>query len=591
MKRNDSILGFGLAILVALAAACGDGTPPSNTSEPPVDPAPMPTTGPTDPDPPEPDPLPPLPPPPSDPPDAPGTVEAGPVAMRRLTQAQYRSTLTDVLGDDIVPAGRIDPDTRTDGLVAVGTSFVGLTPSGLEGYDGVARNVAAQALDAAHRGANVPCLPESASGADDACAEEFVRVVGRRLLRRPLEPAEIDGRVVLARNAAADLSDFYGGLEVALATLLVSPEFLFRVELDEEDPDDASARRITSLTMASRLSYFLWNTAPDDELLAAGEAGDLVDDQALASQVDRILSSPRLDESVRALFSDMYEFDLIEQGLVRKDTAIFPAYSQAVLQDAREQTLRVITDHLLEQDGDYRALFTTRSSFMTRPLGLVYRVPVASPDGWESFRFPNDSRRAGLLTHVSLLALHSHPGRSSPTLRGKFIREVLLCQDVPPPPGDIDFSMFADEAALSSSTARDRLEVHNNDPACAGCHGLMDPLGLALEHLDGLGMERETENGEVIDASGELGGTTFEGPPTLGATIAAEPALTRCFVQTLYRYAVGREPEAGESDLLDYLTESFAHSGYRLRELLRELVLSDGFRTTSGPRAAETELP
>ena len=157
---------------------------------------------------------------------------------------------------------------------------------------------------------------------------------------------------------------------------------------------------------------------------------------------------------MREFFSDIYGFDAIEQGLVRKDPAIFPAFSQDLILDAREQTLRVLSAHLLEDDGDYRELFTTRRSFLTRRLGLVYRVPVRSADGWEPYEFPEDSRRAGLLTHASLLALHSHPGRSSPTLRGKFIREAILCQDVPPPPGNIDFSMFADDAARKEMFGR-----------------------------------------------------------------------------------------------------------------------------------------
>lgn len=579
--------GILLAALLLVIAACGsDGTPAmvTNAPVPPPEPGPMPTADPVPPPAP-------LPTPDGDPPEPPASVDSGAIAMRRLTQTQYRATVQDILGDDIVLAGRIEPDARRSGLLAVGTSFVGVTPSGLEGYDGIARSIAAQAVDETHRGQNVPCVPEFTRGVDDACAAEFLRAVGRRLFRRPLEANEVAARVEIARNAASDLADFYGGLEVALSTLLVSPEFLFRVELDEPDPETGNGRRLTSRTMASRLSYFLWNTTPDEELLAAGEEGALVDDDGLAAQVDRMLDSPRLEDSVRSLFSDMYGLELIEQGLVRKDPSIFPTYSQALMQDAREQTLRVVVEHLLDEERDYRELFRTRNSFMTRPLGLVYRVPVASPEGWEPFVFDEDSRRAGLLTHVSLLALHSHPGRSSPTLRGKFIREVLLCQDVPPPPGDIDFSMFADDAATSSNTARQRLEAHQADPACAGCHSLMDPLGLALENLDGVGTERETENGEIIDASGELGGTTFEGPAELGATLAADPALAQCFVTTLYKYATGRDSVAGERELLDYLTESFAHSGYRLRSLLRLIVLSDGFRTTSGPRMAEGELP
>lgn len=520
-------------------------------------------------------------------PTATPSVAAGPIAMRRLTEAQYRSSIADVLGDDIIVAGRIEPDNRRSGLLAVGASFVSVTPAGFEQYDAIARSVAEQALDPAHRGALVPCTPQTPTAPDDACAEEFIRRVGRRLLRRPLTDQDIAPRLIVAGAAARTLGDFYAGLETALTTLLLSPEFLFRVEVAEPDPSDPGRRRLTSRSMASRLSYFLWNTTPDDELLAAAERGELADEAGLAAHVDRLLDSPRLEDSVRAFFSDLHSFEEIEQGLVRKDPTLFPAFSQALISDAREQTLRVITEHLLTGDGDYRDLFTTRKSFMTRTLGLVYRVPVRTAVGWEPFEFPAGGERAGVLTHVSLLALRSHPGRSSPTLRGKFVREVLLCQDVPPPPGDIDFSMFAEMGGPNRRTARERLEVHVENEACSGCHSLMDPIGLGLEKMDGIGAYRETENGVEIDASGDLNGVRFDDAIGLGEVLSHDPALGPCLADSLFKYAVGRDAVPGESDFLARVREHFAESGYRWRDLVRMIVMSEVFRTTSGPRVAE----
>ena len=511
----------------------------------------------------------------------------GPLAMRRLTEAQYRASIADVLGADVVVAGRFEPDNRRDGLLAVGASFVSVTGAGFEQYDAIARGVAEQALDAAHRDALLPCTPRAATQSDDGCAEQFIRVVGGRLLRRPLTDADVAPRVALAAAGATALGDFHAGLEPVLASLLLSPEFLFRVEEAEADPEQPARQRLTSATMATRLSYLLWNTTPDDELLAAAARDELVDDDGLARQVDRLLASPRLADAVRALFSDLYGLEEIEQGLVRKDPALFPAFSQTLIDDAREQTLRVIVDLLLEQEGDYRELFTTRTAFMTRSLGLVYRVPVRSPVGWEPYEFPAAGPRAGLLTHVSLLALRSHPGRSSPTLRGKFVREVLLCQDVPPPPGDIDFSDFAEEGGANRRTARDRLTVHVSNQVCAGCHSLMDPIGLALEQLDGIGVYRETENGATIDPSGQLDGEPFADARGLGEVLARHPALGPCFVESLYRYAVGRDVVASEQAYLAELEARLDAEGYRLRDILRAIILSDAFRTASGPRVAE----
>jgi hypothetical protein len=515
-------------------------------------------------------------------------VEAGPVALRRLTAEQYQRSIHDVLGRHITVPSRIDPDDRRDGLLAVGASFAGVTPSGFEKYEAAAATIAEQALDAEHRDDLVQCQPESQAAADDACARSFLERTGRRLFRRSLTEEEIAGRVTVARDAGNSLNDFYGGLELGLTSLLVSPEFLFRVEEAELDPSNPSRSRLTSVSMASRLSFLLWNTTPDDDLLAAAERGELVEEAGLAAAVERMLASPKVETGVRALFSDLYDFKQFDDGLVRKDATLFPAYTQPMIEEAKEQTLRTIVAHLAE-DRDYRQLFTTAESFMTRRLGVVYQVPVATASGWEPYVFSEDSGRAGLLGQISLNALHSHAGRSSATLRGKFVREVLLCQDVPTPPANIDFSIVENTMG-ELRTARDRLEAHVTNAACSGCHTLMDPIGLALEKYDAIGMYREEENGAPIDTSGELDGISYSDAAGLGVALSEHPNLGPCFVRSLYRYAVGRSAEPGEEELLAALGRRFASSGYVVSDLLRELLLSEGFRATSGPReATETE--
>ena len=512
-------------------------------------------------------------------------VDAGPVALRRLTAEQFTRSIHDVLGEHITVPSRIDPDDRRSGLLAVGASFASVTPSGFEKYEAAAAAVAEQALGASHRNDLVQCQPASATASDEDCATIFIERVGRRLFRRSLTAEETDARVDIANQAANTLRDFYAGLELGLTSLLISPEFLFRVEAAEPDPADPSTMRLTSSSMASRLSYLLWDSTPDDDLLAAGENGDLVSDNDLAAQVERMLASPKLETGIRAFFSDLYDFKQFDDGLVRKDGALFPVYTQTMVEQAKEQTLRTIVGHLTA-DEDYRDLFTTRESFMTRRLGVVYRLPVATAGGWEPYSFPEDSGRAGLLAHISLNALHSHPGRSSATLRGKFVREVLLCQDIPTPPANIDFSIVENTTG-ELRTARERLEMHVASPACEGCHTLTDPIGLALESFDAVGMFRDEENGAPIDTSGELDGIAYDDAVGMGQALRDNPALGPCLVRSLFRYAVGRSPEAGEAALLEYLDERFAHAEYRVPELLRDIVLSDGFRRTSGPRAAQ----
>jgi len=512
-------------------------------------------------------------------------VDAGPVALRRLTAEQFARSIHDVLGEHITVPSRIDPDDRRSGLLAVGASFSSVTPSGFEKYEAAAAAVAEQALDASHRDELVQCLPATVTASDESCARTFIERVGRRLFRRSLTAEETDARVDIANHAANTLRDFYAGLELGLMSLLVSPEFLFRVEAAEPQPSDPSTMRLSSISMASRLSYLLWDSTPDDELLDAGENGDLVTETGLATQIERMIASPKLETGIRALFSDLYDFKQFDDGLVRKDSALFPVYTQTMVEEAKEQTLRTIVAHLTSEK-DYRDLFTTPETFMTRRLGLVYRLPVPTASGWEPYTFPEESRRAGLLSHVSFNSLHSHPGRSSATLRGKFVREVLLCQDIPTPPANIDFSIVEDTMG-ELRTARDRLEEHVSNQACAGCHSLTDPIGLALESFDAVGMFRDEENGAQIDTSGELDGISYDDAVGMGQALRDNPALGPCLVRSLFRYAVGRDPEAGEEALLEYLDERFAFASYRVTELMREVALSDGFRTTSGPREAE----
>ncbi len=514
-------------------------------------------------------------------------VEPGPIAMRRITADQYRQTIADVFDPAIEVTGRFEPDSRHAGLLAVGTAFVSITPAGFEQYDAIARRIAEQVLAPDQQARFVPCRPIDPAQPDAKCAGAFLRKYGLRLLRRPLTDEEIAERSRLAAEATERAGDFHAGLRVALASLLVAPEFLFRVERASGDPEQPDRLRLTDYSLASRLSHFLWNTTPDPELLAAAERGELASDAGLAREVDRLLASPRLEAGVRAHFADLLGFDALED--VSKDAIVYPRFSRKLLEDAREQTLRVVADHLVTQKADYRDLFTTRKSVMTRALGLVYGVRVRAREGFEAMEFASDSPRAGIQSHVSVLALHAHPGRSSATLRGIFVREALLCQEVPAAPADVDFTVVQDVANPDLKTARERLEAHRTDAACANCHRLVDPVGLALEPFDGSGMGRETENGAPIDASGELDGEKFVGPVGLGETLHDSDAAAACAVLGLFRYALGREPELGEKAFVRALERRFEEVEYRFPDLMREIVLSEPFRTTSGPRALEAE--
>jgi hypothetical protein len=305
-----------------------------------------------------------------------------------------------------------------------------------------------------------------------------------------------------------------------------------------------------------------------------------------------MMASRRVDNGVRAFFADFLSFDRFDT--LEKDTVIYPAFSLSVGDDAREQLLRTITEVLVAEDGDYRDLFTTRKTFITTNLGRIYQVPVDRPDGgWMPYEFPKNDPHAGIVTQVGFVALASHPGRSSPTLRGRAIRELLLCQKVPDPPGNVDFSAFTDPNS-PHKTARERLTAHRTAPACAGCHKITDPIGLGLEDFDGIGQLRSTENGAPIDTAGDLDGIAYKDAIGLGQAIHDNPAATTCVVNRLASYALGRPQTSSDKEFVTYLNTSFAKSGYRFRELMQRIALSDSMYAVvppSGATSASAEPP
>jgi hypothetical protein len=493
------------------------------------------------------------------------------VTLRRLSQDQYRQSIADIFGRDIRISGRLEPDPRRDGLIALGVANAAVGAAGFEQFDLAAREIAAQVTDPLHRSALVGCQPRDPAAADQDCARTFVTRVGRLLYRRPLEAAERERLVAIASQTAEVKRDFYSGISRSVATMLISPSFLFRTE---RAVHDGHHYRLDDYSVASRLSFMIWNAPPDEALLGAAARGDLRTRAGLGAQVDRMMASPRFEGGIRAFFTDMLALPSLD-GL-QKDPAIYPRFTSRLAADAREQTLRTIVDALVRRNEDYRSLFTTRRTFMSRSLGLLYSQPVTSISGWEPYEFAEGDPRAGLLAQPSFVMSHSHPGRSSPTLRGKAVRELLLCQQVPAPPANVDFAVVQNVADPRFATARKRLIAHNTEPMCAACHQLMDPLGLPLEGFDGAGGLRTEENGTPLDLTGEHMGRPFTGSVGLGQAIAADPALTSCLIDRLYSYGAGRVVNE-QSDWLEPIRRQYEMSDLKIRDLVRAIALSDEF--------------
>lgn len=514
-------------------------------------------------------------------------IPAPPPVMRLISVKQYQNAIADTFGSDIRVQMRFAPPKRTKGLATLGSGTAAVTAGSFDQFVEAAHAVATQVVDDTHRRYLVRCTPRFPEKPDDACATKFFGDVGPMLFRRPLSSEELHEFVRVASNGANRLNDFYSGLAFALEGMLVSPRFLYITETVEPDPARPGSVRLDANSKATRLSLLLWDAFPDGPLMAAADKGELHTKKGLSRQVDRMLASPRLEGGVRAFFVDFLVFENF--STLAKDPKIYPAFTAKVATDAQEQTLRTITDHLLVQDGDYRELFTSGKTFLSMSLAAFYKIPVADPEQWTPYEFPQGSEQAGLLSQISFVALYAHPGRSSATKRGKALREVFLCQTIPNPPPNVDFSIV-ESNSKHLKTARERVTLHMQSPACAGCHRVTDPVGLSLEDFDGAGELRANEGGEAIDLSGELEGVKFKGAAGLGQAMYKSKTVSACFVSRLSSYALGRPITAAEEPFVKDLTRDFSAQGYRLRPLLRAIATSDEMYAVSSPKVEALPL-
>jgi hypothetical protein len=498
--------------------------------------------------------------------------EPGAPVLRRLTAAQYADTLEDLVGPGLV-LGRVEPDTSLDGFLSVGASVATLSELGVEQYEGNALDVAAVAVDADHRGAWVPCVP--AGPIDDACAREALGPWARRAWRRSLTEPEMDALVALASEAGEATGDFHTGLSYAVAAVLQSPWFLYRVELGEDD--GAGGRRWTGVEMASRLSFLFWNRGPDDALLDAAEAGRLDAAEGVREEAARLIDDPAFGKGIANFFTELYTLDALDD--LSKDPLVFAAMSEDLGPAARTETL-LFLEWIVRSGADWRDVLTSSTTFVDRRLAALYGVPAPERDGFGQVVLPASGGRRGLLGHASLLAQFSHPASSSATLRGKFVRSTLLCTPIPPPPAGVDTSIPESSEALP--TLRDRVGQHLSDPFCAGCHEITDPIGLGLENFDALGAWRATENDVAIDASGEIDGLAFEDAWTLADAVREHPDFGPCIVDQLVIYGLGRAVNQSEASAREWLADGFADGGYRVEDLMMTFAASELFRQ-AGP--------
>jgi hypothetical protein len=499
-----------------------------------------------------------------------GCQEASPPVQpaRRLTRDQYLATVRDLLGDNRDLGDRLPADDKGEAVFAPPDTLT-VTPAWADKLLTSAEDLAKTAM------ANLPALlPCNPAGAEEACAAEFIKAFGKRAFRRPLTPDDVAGLTAVYKAGASD-GGFNGGIELVISTILQSPSFVYRIELGQNQGSLPGAVKLSPYEVAARLSYFLWGTMPDRALFEAADRGELATAESINAQVERLLKDPRARSTLVGFTQRLFGTDILDDA--NKDPEIYPEFDDALRESMKAEFRAFVEDALFAGDGRLQTLLTSPASFVDAPLARLYGVPAPAGSGLQKVQLPA-AQRAGVLTSVGLLAAHTINDTSAPIIRGKFIRERLLCAELAEPPPGLD--VVAPEPKPGSTT-RELLERHSVDPSCTGCHNLMDPIGFGYGNFDGLGRWRQSEEGKPVDSSGRLQATdvdgAFRGPVELAEKLAASQQVRDCVTTTMLNFVQGPQA-AGDVCLTGRLRRSFDEARHDLRALIRAIAQSDGFQ-------------
>ncbi len=503
-------------------------------------------------------------------------IEPGASVVRRLNRTEFRNTVRALLGHDGDPAAGLGPDPLTFGFDNNAEALAVTTQQAGE-YLLVAEQLALWATTDARLPGLLGC-PVDILAADlatrRACVSAWLPGFGRRAYRRPLTADEQSSLLATYDRGAADGLD--DGVQYLLTRVLMAPDFMYRVELGAPVPEDSQIVRLSDWELASRLSYLLWQSMPDDELLDAADSGMLAEPAQIAAQVDRMLADPRARATVQDYFRQLLGLD----GLDSYSKPDQPASLGPLL---RAETAAFVDHVVFDGEGTLRELLSASYTFIPYELGNLYAVPLtAFPPGalpGELHRVDLDpSQRAGVLTHAGLMSILATPTSSRPIARGKFIRETLLCAAVPPPPPGVNATPPPPDPA---ATTRQQYEQHASDPACSGCHATFDGLGFAFEHYDADGRYRVTDNGFPVDASGTVPDLDLGGPfvdaVELSLRLADNELALRCASKQLLRFGYGRIEGPADQCTVDQLADDFIAADGDFRSLLKALTTTEAF--------------
>ena len=508
---------------------------------------------------------------------------APPVLMRRLTHSQYNNTVRDLLGDQTRPANHFPQEDFVNGFKNQ-AEVQTIPPLLAEAYSAAGEKLAHNAYRSGYLKKLVSC--RKASSADSDCSAQFIRHFGLKAFRRPLTESESNQYSVLFTRELRRTGDDARAAQIVIEAMLQSPNFLFRVERGRNGA-------WKQYEIATRLSYFLWDTMPDDELFRSAAAGELATTDGIERAARRLLRDARAHEALDEFVSQWLRFDRLVNTY--RDRRRYTEFSPELAIAMTEETKRLIAS-LVWGNRNFMEIFTADYSFLNSDLASLYGFSAPSEE-FALVKFPPASDRAGILGQAAFLTLTSKPADTSPTARGLFVREQLLCQKVPNPPPGTNMNLTPPSESKPQTT-RDRLSLHRANESCARCHNLIDSIGFGLEKFDAIGKRREKESIQFfpahgdydakpktveldLDASGIVLGipdSQFSSPKELGKLLAATSQCQSCIVKQLFRYALGRPETPADRSTLEQALETFRGSQFQFKELIISLVKSNPFR-------------
>ena len=496
----------------------------------------------------------------------------GRALVRRLSNTEYDATIVSLLGDKTGYAAAFPTDTVVNGF-SNNTDVQDVPPALAEQYMVVSEQIAANATK------DTDALLGCKLAAGETCINDFITRFGMRAWRRPITTVEQTDLLSVYRSAA----DTTTGVRLLLEAFLVAPSFLYRVEVGVPVAGQ-TYRALTSWEIASRLSYFLTGTMPDDALLATAQADRLTTEVEIAAEAKRILATPAARARVAEFFAGWLDLRAVDR--LQRDTTQFPKWDSRLPALLASETKTFATTVIFDGEGDLTTLLTAPFTFGDPSLASYYGGTVSSTlNGVARIALP-PAQRAGLLTQAAFLATHAKEIATDPVSRGKFVRERIFCQGLPPPPADI---VIAAPEITPGTTTRQRFTQHEAEPLCASCHKFIDPIGLAFENFDAIGQWREQEQGQPIDVSGELTGTDVTGAIVgvvpMTAKLAQSQQVTTCFVRQWFRFAFGRAESDSDDPRIGTIAGGFKSANGKVQDLLIALTTTPDFRYL----AAETK--